>query len=66
MLWKPALSSRPAFSFLLLRVEVEAGPLRDEEGVGEGPAEAVEGLLEPLAASASSGTASAWAASPFR
>ena len=48
---------------LLLRIEVDAGPLRDEERVGKGRAEASEGRLVPLAASAAPvGTASARAA----
>ena len=48
---------------LLLRVEVDAGPLRDEEGVGEGRAEAREGRPRSAAGSAgSAGTARARAA----
>ena len=43
---EPGAQEPSGVALLLLRVEVNPGPLRDEEGVGEGRAEAFEGRLE--------------------
>ena len=52
----------PRVLLLLLRVEVDAGPLRHEEGVGEGRAEAAKAASYRSTAAGSAGTARARAA----